>query len=125
MKKEIKEDLKQLFSNEIVKEVFNQNILSHSLIGYKKGKMLTFGELKELPEDTILNVVYKDENYQITSSIFDRFDKCDYDISMGSEYWSIGSYPIPLENLVDEQIIENIRNCNDYFTVYEAINFNN
>ena len=123
MKNQIAEMLTNVLGEDAAKEVFNNNILSHSLTGYKKGKILTFGELKMLPNGTILNIVYKDE-YSNKSSTFDKLYKGEPGEESTKEWCVGGSYPFPIDELKDDTLIKDIPNCDEFFTIYEAIDFN-
>lgn len=99
------------------REIFEANFGPNPHDSFMPGKILTWSELKALPEGTIIHILYKDEDGEVSEDDFHPLGK-DEDM----EEWNAGgSFPFPVDELKDEDRIENIDNCGHAFTIREAI----
>lgn len=81
----------------------------------KPGKVLTLAELKNMPYGSVIHIKYEDEDGNEREDGF-QFLKCD-DMSE----WCAGAFPIPLNELDDEDSIKDVDNCGWHFTIREAV----
>lgn len=114
MKKEIKNMLGNILDPETADSIFN-NMFPEPITGYKKGKIYTFGELKNLPDDTIVHIYYTDEDGELRADDFLELGKFDED-----EYYA-GAFPFPVKGLTNDTLMENLNNSDWTFTIREAI----
>ncbi|MCK9446274.1 hypothetical protein M0Q50_05220 [bacterium] len=84
---------------------------------YKKGKILNLGELKSLPENSIVHLKYYDEYDHIRINDFVIF--CGYKGS--DEFHFKGGWSIPTQILSDTDLLKNIDNSDWNYTISEAI----
>lgn len=88
-----------------------------SLDCWMPGKILTWSELKALPEGSVIHIKYLDEDGEVSEDDFHYLGK---DEEM-REWNAGGSFPFPVDELKDEDPIENIDNCGHAFTIRAAI----
>lgn len=93
------------------------NMSQKSMEVYKKGKVLTVGELKLLPENSIIHLWYQDEDNNLRNNDFVSF----YGYTGDDELFTNDGYPMPLNGHEDDELIENFDNCGWKFTVCEAL----
>lgn len=83
--------------------------------GWMPGEVLTFGQLKQVPEGSILHIRYLDDDDEEREDGFFKFSKTSED-----EY-CIGAYPFPVRGLTDDQELRNIDNSGWSFTIRAAV----
>ena len=111
--------LGSVVGEDLGKQIFEANF-PEPIINYKAGKVLTFRELKELPEGTIIHINYVDEDNELREDGFQKLSKC------SDEEYSGGGFPIPMdEHENDDELIEGRDNCDWTFTIREAIKISN
>jgi len=115
LKKEIKSMLGNIVGEELGKEIFEANF-PEPIINYKAGNILTFKQIKELPEDTVIHILYYDEDDNLREDGFQKLSK-DED----GEEWSAGAFPFPTKRLKDDELIDRCDNSDWTFTIREAI----
>ena len=114
MKKEIKEMLTGIVGEDLGQQIFDANF-PEPLDGYMPGNILTFAELKALPEGTVIHVLYFDEDGEEREDGFQTLSK-------GSDSeWSAGAFPFPIDELKDDQLIEKCDNSGWTFTLRAAL----
>lgn len=96
-------------------EILN-TMISVPISNYTKGKILTVGEIKKLPNETIIHIWYEDEHGVLREDGFDRL----YEYDGNDEMITYGGYTIPLEHHKNSELIENFDNCGWTFTVRET-----
>lgn len=115
LKKEIKKSLTNLVGEDLGKKIFEANF-PKPIINYRSGKILTFKELKELPDDTVIHIYYTDEDDNVREDGFQKLSKEDKDEFCG------GGFTIPMtKHESDDDLIENAENSGWHFTIREAI----
>ena len=114
--KEIDNMLGKLVDEETASKIIN-NMFPEPIKGYKKGNVLTYGELKTLPEKSIIHILYYDEDNELRENDFKKLIKFD-----DKEYGTTDGYSFPnIELLKDDDLIENIDNSGWTYTIREAI----
>ena len=108
--------LKNIVSEDIADAILS-NMFLEPIKGYKKGKVLTVGELKSLPKNSVIHLWYKDECNHLRNNDFVVF--CGYDGS--DELCTTDGFTMPIEGHSDEELIKNFDNSDWTFTVCEAI----
>lgn len=107
--------------NNIVSEDIADAILSNMfpepIKGYKKWKVLTVGELKSLPQNSIIHLWYKDDCDCLRNNDFVVF--CGYDGD--DELSTTDGFSMPIGGHADDELIKNFDNTDWTFTVCEAI----
>lgn len=83
----------------------------------KTGKILTFKELKETPEGTILHIYYG-ENGLETWNEFGRFEK------EFEDEWCISGINFPIDTFTDDTLLDQCPNERLDFTIREAVEIN-
>jgi len=115
LKKEIKSMLGNIVGEELGKEIFEANF-PEPIINYKPGNILTFKQLKELQEDTIIHILYYDEDDNLREDGFQELSK------YSDEEFSAGAFPFPMDDHDDDnELIEKRDNSGWTFTIREAI----
>lgn len=115
LKKEIKKSLKNVVGEDLAKKIFEANF-PKPIVNYKAEKILTFKELKELPEDTVIHIYYTDEDGNERENGFQKLSKYD------EKEFSAGAFPFPMnKHESDDELIENAENSDWNFTIREAI----
>jgi len=89
----------------------------NKLNGYKKGKVLTVGELKSLPENSVIHLYYIDDDNNLRKNDFVTF--CGYDGN--DELCTTDGFTMPVDGCKEDELIEDFDNCGWTFTVCEAI----
>ena len=89
--------------------------------GYKKGEIMTVGELKNLPDGSVIHLYYweedEDEEEYVSYNDFTVFERRD---GNPAHFCTKANMPIPVEEYEDEEKIENLENCDTYFTICKA-----
>jgi hypothetical protein len=116
MKSEIKKMLNSVVGEKKQKEILS-NMFPKPITNYKKGKLLTVGELKKLPSNSVIFLWYVDEHEVLRKNGFESIHE--YDGS--DEICTIGGYAIPINGHVDNELISYFDNCGWTFSVYQAI----
>lgn len=115
LKKEIKKSLTKIVGEDLGNKIFEANF-PKPIINYKSGKILTFKELKELPEDTVIHIYYTDEDGNERENGFQKLSKYD------EEEFSAGAFPFPMnKHESDDELIKDAENSGWNFTIREAI----
>lgn len=97
-------------------DIFDANF-PESLDGYMPGEILTFAQLKDKTEGTIIHILYKDEDGDVSADGFYPLYK-----DKECKEWSAGgSFPFPVDDLSDDDLIKTIDNCGYDFTISEAL----
>ena len=113
-------EIQKMFEN-IVGEESASKILSNMfpkpIKGYKKGRILTVGELKLLPRNSIIHLWYKDDDNHLRKNGFVTF--CGYDGD--DELCTTDGFTMPIDGHTDNELIERFDNCGWNFTVCEAL----
>jgi hypothetical protein len=116
LKKEIGSMLNNIVGEDLGKKIFEANF-PEPIVNYKPGDILTFKQVKELPEGTIIHILYFDEDDNEREDGFQKLSK-DEDC----EEYSAGAFPFPMnEHEDDGDLIENADNSGWTFTIREAI----
>ena len=97
-----------------------KNMSPEPIAGYKKGKILTVGELKKLPANTIIHLWYEDEDGQLRNDDFVKLDG----YKDGDDEVFAGGWSMPIEGCSDNELVECLDNSGWEFTVREAIKIN-
>lgn len=113
LKSEIKSMLNNIVGEDLAKNIFEANF-PEPIRNYKPGKILTFKQLKALPEGTIIHIYYLDEDGNLREDGFQKLHK-----GSGDE-WGAGAFPFPIEDLKDEDLLEDCDNSGWTFTIREA-----
>ena len=115
MKGAINDMLKNVAGEELGQKIFEANF-PEPLDGYMPGEILTFRELSEMPEGTIIHIHYLDECGEERESGFHPLYKHD------DKEWSAGGhYPFPVDELKPETLINKIYNSDWLFTIRKAV----
>lgn len=114
-KNEIKNMLGKILPEEKANDIFEANF-PKPIKGYKPGKILSFKELKELPEGSIIHIYYLNEDGEVSEDGFHPLNK-----HSEEEWCAGGAHPFPVDKLQDDTLIKNIDNCDWLFTIREAI----
>lgn len=93
-----------------------ENMFPKPISGYKKGNLLTVGQLKNLPENSIIHLWYKDDDGSIRENGFKKILSYEDECSITTD-----GYSMPLENHSDDELIERFDNSGWKFTVCEAV----
>lgn len=108
--------LNNIVGEEKGQEIFMANFGPNPHDSFMPGKILTFAELKALPEGTVIHILYKDEDGEVSEDDFHPLGKDDE-----MQEWNAGgSFPFPVDELKDEDLIQDIDNCGHSFTIREA-----
>jgi cobyric acid synthase len=115
-KKEIKSMLNKIVGEDLGEKIFEANF-PEPIKNYKAGNILTFKQIKELPEGTIIHINYFDEDDNEREDGFQKLSKDEE-----CEEYSAGAFPFPTnEHDDDNDLIENADNSGWTFTIREAI----
>jgi hypothetical protein len=116
MKKEIKNNLTNLVGEKTSDKILD-DMFPPEVTGYKKGKILTLGQLKALPNNSIIHVYYIDEDDHVRANEFLKY------VSDGADFYGTSDgFCFPFDNNEkDNTLIEKIDNCGWTFTIREAI----
>lgn len=87
--------------------------------GYKKGELLTVGELKALPVGSVIHLWYEKPVNEIRCNQFVTIDEFD-GINPSAGY----GYSMPIDGHEDSEPIDMFDNCGWTFTVHKAIKKN-
>ena len=113
MKDEIKNMLGNVLGEELGDEIFDANF-PDPIEGYLPGDVLTFKQLKEMPEGTIVHILYTEDDDVRTDDF--------YPLHKGSDdEWGAGPCPFPIDELEDDTLIRKIDNCDHFFTIRAAV----
>tara|TARA_R110000772_G_scaffold95789_1_gene194134 strand:- start:6769 stop:7125 length:357 start_codon:yes stop_codon:yes gene_type:complete len=115
MKDEINKMLGNLMSEEDANEVMS-NMFPDPLNGYEKGDVLTVGELKALPQGTVIHLWYEHSDGSLRNDDFVTF--AGYD-GIDDELCA-DAFPMPVHNLTDDTPMKYLDNCGWTFTVCGA-----
>lgn len=74
LKSEIKSMLNNIVGEDLAKNIFEANF-PEPIRNYKPGKILTFKQLKALPEGTIIHIYYLDEDGNLREDGFQKLHK--------------------------------------------------
>lgn len=114
-KNEIKNMLGKILPEDKAEQIFEANF-PMTIKGYKPGKILTFKELKELQEGSIIHIYYLDDDGEVSEDGFYPLNK-----HSDVEWYAGGVHPFPIDKLQDDMLIKQIDNCDWSFTIREAI----
>lgn len=115
LKKEIKSILTNIVGEDLGSKIFKANF-PKPIINYKRGKVFTFKELKELPSETMIHIYYLDEDNFIREDGFHKLCK------NSIEEYSGGGFSFPMDEYEDEnELVKDQDNCDWTFTISEAI----
>lgn len=117
--KDIKDNLKKILSEETAQRIFDTNFHPKDITGYVPGEIYTLAELKKEKEGTIVHVVYYDEEGEVSLDDFHPLEK-----DKDDEEYCVDAYPMPIDHVKDEQLLENIDNDGHSYTVRKAIKTN-
>lgn len=107
--------LGNIVGEELGQEIFEANF-PEPIVNYKPGSILSFKQVKELPEKTIIHIFYLDEDGELREDGFQKLYK-----HSESEF-SAGAFSFPMdEHKSDDELIDRCDNCGWEFTVREAI----
>lgn len=84
----------------------------------KKGNILTVGQLKLMPKNSIIHLLYIDNDGQLRNNGFVKFSGYDGN----DELCTICGFTMPINGLKDNDLLENINNSGWRFTVSGIIN---
>lgn len=107
--------LGNIVGEELGKEIFEANF-PEPIINYKPGNILTFKQLKELPEDTIIHILYYDEDDNLREDGFQKLSKDE-----AGDEWSAGAFPFPIKNIKEDELIDRCDNSGWTFTIRMAV----
>lgn len=114
-KKEIKSMLNNIVGDELSQQIFEANF-PEPIVNYKPGNILSFKQIKDLPEKTIIHIYYLDEDGELREDGFQELYKS------SADEFSAGAFPFPMnEHKDDNELIENRDNSGWTFTIREAI----
>jgi hypothetical protein len=114
---EIRTNLNGLVGEEKSDEILSNMFFSESSEeDYVKGRVLTVGELKSLPEGSVIHLWYIDEDRHLRSDDFLTL----LGVNCDDMCTDCGFY-IPLGGHSDDELVERFDNCGWTFTVREAI----
>jgi hypothetical protein len=115
---EIRKNLNVLVGEEKSNEIISNMFFSESSEeDYVKGKVLTVGELKSLPKNSIIHLWYKDEDNHLRNNGFVTF--CGY--NGDDELCTTDGFTMPINGHTDDELIERFDNCGWKFTVSESL----
>lgn len=107
--------LGNIVGEELGQKIFEANF-PEPIVNYKPGDILSFKQIKELPEKTIVHIFYLDEDGELREDGFQELYKSSED------EFSAGAFPFPMdEHKDDSELIEKRDNCGWKFTIREAI----
>jgi hypothetical protein len=115
MKEEIKKMLNNIVGEDLAKKIFEANF-PEPIINYASGDILTFKEIKELPEGTVIYLHYVDEDGNTRTRDFHKLTKHSID-----EYSTSDGFSFPIDEYNDDDLIEKCDNSGWTFTIRKAI----
>jgi hypothetical protein len=115
--KESKNMLDGIVGEETSNDILN-NMFPPPIKGYKKGNILKVKELKALPKNTIIHLLYEEGNGCLRNNGFVKF--CG-DVNTSTELRTADGFSMPMEGHSEDELIKDFDNCGWYFTVSEAI----
>ena len=116
LKKEIKKSLTKIVGEDLGNKIFEANF-PKPIVNYKSGKILTFKEIRELPEGTVIHIYYTDEDDHLRENGFQKLHK-----DKSGEEFSAGAFPFPMnKHESDDELIKDAENSGWHFTIREAI----
>lgn len=83
---------------------------------YIRGKVLTLGELKQIPNEGVIHIYYVDEDDNLRANEFKYLYK-----DKDNKEFSAEDYPFPVKKLSDDSLLDNVYNSGWHFTIREAI----
>jgi len=114
MKGEIKNMLTDIVGEDLGQQIFEANF-PKPIDGYMPGKILTFAELKQLPEGAVIHIHYLDEDGEEREDGFQKLSK------HSDDEWSGGAFPFPIDELKDDTLLDRFDNSGWTFTIREAL----
>ncbi len=111
----LKELLDKTFGKKISKYLYKPDLKSpKETFGYYPGEILTYEQLISIDDNVLVHLKYEEDG----EACFDDFATVskDYDAE-----WSIGGWPIPMDDLEAGQLIENCDNGDHTYTIREAV----
>lgn len=113
----LKELLDKTFGKKISKELYNPKLKSpKETFGYARGEIYTSSEFLALKDGDMVHLEYLEDG-EICEDDFGKLSTNSGD----TEEWNINGWPIPIDDLKEDRLVENIDNGDHVFTVRKVV----